>query len=455
MKSKNGEICENSHDKNIKVSQLIQEVQGVMEAPLHDDSRASKMVKSKKFSERSVETNFEKFVKMDMQNGLMSAEEDSKLERKLAKKLKVKDGKLRGDDDDLNMLLEGVPSAFDLFVEGEEKSVEDAPVAKSNDSGFLNLKEMSITRSQTPKHSNMVKEVDAEFRTMEYIDSHTLKKEKGRKGWKRNLKTNFEKFLEMDMQNTTMSAQEDFELERKLAKKLKVKEGKLRGDDDDLNSIFEGIPSALNSLVNDELTFAEELPVEDSEKRYSSKKREVEKSVEQVPEGEVACSLTMETSEPEEAKMMSEVFAEVKSQKKRKKRKSLDKGKEGDTIGEIVTDVPKPVESRAAEVASNEVPRKVHGKYVAPHLRCSLGNESEETIQIRRRVRGLLNRLSESNVESITGEISVIFLSIARSIASQIITEEVLASCCGGPRGNQQLSIDFLRFPPFLTVIAN
>lgn len=29
--------------------------------------------------------------------------------------------------------------------------------------------------------------------------------------------------------------------------------------------------------------------------------------------------------------------------------------------------------------------------------------------------------------------------SVARSVGSQIITEEVLASCSGGPRGNEQL----------------
>jgi nucleolar MIF4G domain-containing protein 1 len=31
--------------------------------------------------------------------------------------------------------------------------------------------------------------------------------------------------------------------------------------------------------------------------------------------------------------------------------------------------------------------------------------------------------------------------SIARSAASQIISEEVLASCSGGPRGNEQLRV--------------
>ena len=31
--------------------------------------------------------------------------------------------------------------------------------------------------------------------------------------------------------------------------------------------------------------------------------------------------------------------------------------------------------------------------------------------------------------------------SIARSVASQIMSEEILASCSGGPRGNEQLRI--------------
>ncbi|KAH1262070.1 Sulfhydryl oxidase 2 [Glycine soja] len=44
-----------------------------------------------------------------------------------------------------------------------------------------------------------------------------------------------------------------------------------------------------------------------------------------------------------------------------------------------------------------------------PHLRARAGNEHEEHTQIRICVQGLLNRLSESNVKSITGELSLIF----------------------------------------------
>ncbi|KAG5032227.1 hypothetical protein JHK82_015804 [Glycine max] len=92
--------------------------------------------------------------------------------------------------------------------------------------------------------------------------------------------------------------------------------------------------------------------------------------------------------------------------------------------------------------APAEVPeKKAKEKYIAPHLRARAGNEPEEHTQIRIRVRGLLSRLSESNVESITGELSLIF---------QILTEEVLASCSSGPRGNQQLRIFALLFYSYL-----
>ncbi|KAL5169705.1 hypothetical protein HKD37_11G031563 [Glycine soja] len=86
-----------------------------------------------------------------------------------------------------------------------------------------------------------------------------------------------------------------------------------------------------------------------------------------------------------------------------------------------------------------EVPeKKAKEKYIAPHLRACAGNKPEEYTQIRIR---LLNRLFESNVESITGELSLIF---------QILTEEVLASCSSGPRGNQQLRIFALLFYSYL-----
>ncbi|GMY20282.1 nucleolar MIF4G domain-containing protein 1 isoform X1 [Fagus crenata] len=242
--------------------------------------------------------------------------------------------------------------------------------------------------------------------------SKVLKRNKGGENLK---KTKFEEYLEMGMQNNNnvASAEEDLELERKLAKKLKVKGGKLRGDDDCINLLFEGIPSLEEE--EQQLSIVEEFS--ESKKRKKNKKK-----------NEETCDVDMSEQVPAEA-----------SSRKKKKRKQ---GQEDD----MEVDATKPVES-CGTGEELEVPAvKGGGRYIAPHLRARAGNESEEYTQIRRRVRGLLNRLSESNVESITGEISNILHSIARSAASQIIGEEVLASCSGGPRGNEQYAAVFGAF---------
>ncbi|KAI3764576.1 hypothetical protein L2E82_14587 [Cichorium intybus] len=52
---------------------------------------------------------------------MASANGDLPMERKLEKKLKVKKGKLGGDDDEIDMLFDGISSVFDFF-ESEEAS---------------------------------------------------------------------------------------------------------------------------------------------------------------------------------------------------------------------------------------------------------------------------------------------------------------------------------------------
>jgi len=103
-------------------------------------------------------------------------------------------------------------------------------------------------------------------------------------------------------------------------------------------------------------------------------------------------------------------------------------------------------ESEDGEANVVKLSTESKGKYVPPSLRASSNSESEEIAQMRRRVRGLLNRLSESNVESITQEIATLFRSIPRSVGCQIIGDEVLASCSRGPRGNDQYAAVFAAF---------
>ncbi|MBA0590839.1 hypothetical protein Gorai_019529 [Gossypium raimondii] len=283
------------------------------------------------------------------------------------------------------------------------------------------------SRMQLVKENDIVQRV-SELKSEEDHDANESKIAKAKKDLKRTSKTKFEEYLEMEMPNSDMLAQEDLELEKKLAKKLKVKGGKLRGDDDGLNILFEGFSD--EEAVNHSL----------------SKKRKKKKSVQQAIKDDIGDDSTIEASEGEEYSETTVVEIPVKapSQKRRKKRKSLLQGQESDMVGETALSVTPHSECHNAEVASGQISTKAlgmesSGKYVAPHLRSQTKNESEEQTRMRRRVRGLLNRLSESNVESITGEMATIFRSVSRSVSSQIISEEVLASCYNGPRGNEQL----------------
>ncbi|XP_078430846.1 MIF4G domain-containing protein / MA3 domain-containing protein [Wolffia australiana] len=210
------------------------------------------------------------------------------------------------------------------------------------------------------------------------------KKEEKEKSKKRK-KTKFEEFMSMEKNKIGFTDQIDLETEKKLAKKLKIKNGKLGGLDDGLDMLLDGIPSVVdeeNKGFDDEL----HSPISSTKKRKKSKKKE-------------SSSLPEENS------------AENK------------------------------------EVALAHEPTK----YVAPHLRQCSNSDLEEMSQMRRRVRGLLNRLSESNIEAITHSIAEIYQSTRRSISCQVLCEEVLSSCSQGPRGNEQYAAVFAAFVAGMT----
>lgn len=207
------------------------------------------------------------------------------------------------------------------------------------------------------------------------------------KGSKRREKTNFEEFLEMEMGRGDATADEDLEMERRLAKKLKVKGRKLRSEDDGLSELLEEIPSVLE----------------------------------------------------DESGAMQESAEHVVPSKKRRKKKSPKQSEEQTEVSKLAdgSDDEHHVEPPAPEETI---------KYTAPHLRARAGGESEEVVQARRRLRGLLNRLSESNVEPIAEEVAAIIRSISRSVGSQVVGEEVIAACSRGPRGNEQYAAVFAAF---------
>ncbi|PIA54108.1 hypothetical protein AQUCO_00900582v1 [Aquilegia coerulea] len=230
-----------------------------------------------------------------------------------------------------------------------------------------------------------------------------LKEKKENKSLKRKPKTKFEEYLEMDMNKGLVSAEEDLKLERKLAKKLKVKNGKLRGLDDEMNMLFDGMPSILESAMDEKAS--------DDEDGAGTLKKIRKKRKVSVEEEESKNEVNVE-KESVETELVEDGAAEV---------------------------LPEEPCTKTPEVAENV-------KYIPPHLRSQMRSESHEHTQFRRRIRGLLNRLSESNVESFTEQMSTIYRSIDRSTGCQILSEEILASCSGGPRGNEQYAAVFAAF---------
>ncbi|KAK9699327.1 hypothetical protein RND81_08G167500 [Saponaria officinalis] len=252
-------------------------------------------------------------------------------------------------------------------------------------------------------------------------------------------KTKFDEYIEMETKGASM--EEDLEMERRLAKKLKVKNGKLKDDDDGLNFLFEGVSSVLDSSEQEynENVGSKKMDVESTVSKKSKdkkKKKKKNKSIKLVLESDSGCEAfqneqveegVFESGEEGEGRLDSESeevedakIRESKGNMKNQDLKSFDNDC-GDT-----------------QVASA-------CKYLPPHLR-SRSDDLQEYSHIRRQIRGLLNRMSESNLESVTGEIYSIFKSVPRAYASQIVSEEVLGSCSGGPRGNEQYASVFAAF---------
>ncbi|XP_059304326.1 uncharacterized protein LOC132056242 [Lycium ferocissimum] len=382
--------------------ELSVEVKNDLQAsPRLESSKLEKRsLKRKDSSNKSSNSMFMDYLEMEKEGEAISADVDLRLERKLAEKLKVKNEKLRGDDD-FDMLLEGIPSVVDYnsqlneSLEGTDTGPSRKKLKKKPVDEVLDGKLVSEDGKSDP---SCVSYVDHEN-----TDLQTKKKES--KKMKRK-KTKFEELLATEMCGQDILADEDLAAERKLAKKLKVKGGKLLGDDDDMNMLFEGIPSLLGSFGDENKELAGEAPPKSD--KSSTKKRSKEKRYDKEVQGE-------DKEQEEEQKAENTLYC---------------------------TDA----KTTAGEVLSAGSAAKGNAKYVAPGLRSRLGSESEEYAQIRRRLRGLLNRMSEANVESITSEISTIYQTVGRTFGSQIISEEVLASCSRGPRGNEQYAAVFAAF---------
>ncbi|KAK6147398.1 hypothetical protein DH2020_018310 [Rehmannia glutinosa] len=377
------------------------------------NSGTKKGLKRKMDFNRTPKTNFFKLLEMEMGGRVPSAEEDLRFEKRLAKKLKLKNGKLGAAKDDLGVLLEGLDNlgeiekvrngAFSKNTKNSDSISEDLEDEISVDEGEegsdsldsseeyddeLDIgDEESDALASSEEHDDDDDESDSLASGEEHDDVVKVISPKNSNAGKRK-KTKFEEYLENDIQGGKSLAEADLALERKLAKKLKIKAGKVKGDDDDMNMLLEGIPSVFDSSENKRVQNPSDHLNRNLNNSILTKQLNFFNLIEQEQKPETRIRSKTETSGP---------------------------------LG------------TSSELAT--------GKYVAPHLRSRGGNESAEHAQLRKRIRGLLNRLSETNVESIAGEISTLYHSVGRSVGSQIVSEEVVASCSGGPRGNEHATL--------------
>ncbi|CAD6334641.1 unnamed protein product [Miscanthus lutarioriparius] len=269
-------------------------------------------------------------------------------------------------------------------------------------------------------------------------------------------KSNFQEYLEMEM-GGAVSMEEDLEMERKLAKKLKVKKGKLGGPDDGMDELFVDLGFGGDFGSDDETKAYDWNVADDTNLDKKKGKKKNKKAKKDDIEMEEPDDMGEENGRKKKKKMMKKAGMEMKElddvgeENGRKRKKKMEDDSEMNEPDDEGVDMDEEnggavLESEDGEPNVVELPTESKGKYVPPSLRNASNSESEEIAQMCRRVRGLLNRLSESNVESITQEIATLFRSVPRSVGSQIIRDEVLASCSRGPRGNEQYAAVFAAF---------
>lgn len=246
---------------------------------------------------------------------------------------------------------------------------------------------------------------------------HSKTMENGRKS-----KSKFAEYLEMEKGGAFLSKEEDLRLEKKLAKKLKVKNGMLGGNDE-LTMLLEGIPSVLDT-VDGYGSISKSLQDCSSHEKQKKSNHAVEEikpekgsasmdglfnsldpgsdefdNVEELSLSKVTKKRKTKSEEYSEmGKMHEGDFSAAKTQKSKRKFK-VSEGKlceDNDDANKVLNEVSEPVKNdHGINVTLERVPTAVPDlagktKYVAPHLRSCMKKESEDNARMRKRVRGTI-----------------------------------------------------------------
>ncbi|XP_054621547.1 nucleolar MIF4G domain-containing protein 1 [Dunckerocampus dactyliophorus] len=89
----------------------------------------------------------------------------------------------------------------------------------------------------------------------------------------------------------------------------------------------------------------------------------------------------------------------------------------------------KDINEEPAESSSNTGAADA-SKYVPPHMRNTAGDEHKAELEkLRKNVKGLVNRLSEHNMSSISSQLEALYMSCSRKDMNDTLTEVLLAAC--------------------------
>lgn len=87
-------------------------------------------------------------------------------------------------------------------------------------------------------------------------------------------------------------------------------------------------------------------------------------------------------------------------------------------------------ESEQKRPESQEPNPATVGKYVPPHLREAMDNKRKAELEkLKRRVKGLINRLSQPNMASISSQLEELYMSTSRKDMNDTLTDLLLAAC--------------------------
>lgn len=277
-----------------------------------------------------------------------------------------------------------------------EKARKRVENSEKNDSPVQPEK---VEASKTKTRDLITTKATGQHKTSRKLES---KKElKRKRSSNKTPKSNFSKFLDMETDRMMASAEEDMLLERKLAKKLKVKSGRLTNANDDLDMLLEGLPTMADDLGK--------IRKEDKKAAaFSSKSKRMESVDEDSDDGtsygkgsEESESLTSDDEHEDVEAILSEDL-NVSSDEGSEESNLLTSDEENEDVAEV--SLPKDSDNDASErdadtrIISNteagppktdKSSNKEPGKYVAPHLRSRGGDGSAEYAEERKRLRGM------------------------------------------------------------------